>query len=140
MTIGDDYIIKWHISKRKKEEIFNKISLFAFSIIGCLAGILLIVIAPKIQLLSNHKSTVETIGQTIISISFSSLLLEWFGYVNYTRKRMCEILAEDEVIKVLDLKRKKELKSALIQDIYMPGKHIDENTIVKIIKFELIKD
>lgn len=137
MTIGDDYIIKWHISKRKKEEIFNKISLFAFSIIGCLAGILLIVIAPKIQLLSNHKSTVKTIGQTIISISFSSLLLEWFGYVNYTRKRMCEILAEDEVIKVLDLKRKKELKSALIQDIYMPGKHIDENTIVNVIDKEL---
>lgn len=130
----------WHLSKSKKEEIFNKVSLFAVSIIGCLVGILLIVVTPNIPFLLKHKQTIETIGQTIISISFSSLLLEWFGYVNYTRKRMCEILVEDDVIKILDKKRKMELKSALIKDIYMynaPTLQNEENNISTIIDNEM---
>lgn len=66
--------------------------------------------------------------------------MEWFGYVNYTRKRMCEILVEDEVIKVLDIDRKKELKSALIKNIYMdnaPSLQNEENNIVDIIDKEM---
>lgn len=129
--------MKPRMSKSQKEKILNKVSLLSFSIIGCLFGVLLIVIIPNIPSLSEHMSTIETIGQTIISISFSSLLLEWFGYVNYTRKRMCEILAEDEVIKVLDIRRKKELKSALIRNIYMPHKNIEDNNIVSAIDKEL---
>ncbi len=130
--------MKLPLSKNKKEEIFNKISLCTFSIIGFLIGLLIIAIGPSIPFLSNYKQSLETIGQTVISISFSSLLLEWFGYVNYTRKRMCEILAEDEVIKILDLKRKKELKSALIRNIYMPRQsQMEENNIVNVIDKEL---
>lgn len=45
---------------------------------------------------------------------------------------MCEILIEDEVINVLDLNRKKELKSALIKNIYMnnaPQLQDEENNL-----------
>lgn len=62
-------------------------------IIGSLVGLVIILLSKEFK---DFASTLIMIGQTIISISFSSLLLEWFGYVNYTRKRMCEILAENE--------------------------------------------
>ena len=114
----------------KKETIFNKISLFGFSICGSLIGFILIILSSHFQ---KTQETLQIVGQTIMSISISSLLLEWFGYVNYTRKRMCEILAEDEVIKILDMNRKKELKSALIKNIYMPNIKVeDENNIATI--------
>lgn len=67
-----------------KEVAFNKLSLFGLSIIGCLIGILIIICA---NYLKKYETTAVMVGQTIISISFSSMLLEWFGYVNYTRRR-----------------------------------------------------
>lgn len=120
----------------KREVLFNKISLFGVGIIGSLVGILIIVLSLQFN---KYTDIISTIGQTVIAISFSSLLLEWFGYVNYTRKRMCEILAEDEVIKILDMKRKKELKSALIKNIYMPNNELQENDIATIVDDEMDK-
>lgn len=121
--------------REKKEYVINKIALFGLAIIGSLLGIILIIISSKAD--ENFKGALNSVGQTVIAISFSSLLLEWFGYVNYTRKRMCEILAEDEVIKVLDIKRKKELKSALIKDIYTPNSELEENNIATIVDDEM---
>lgn len=123
--------------KMKKEVIFNKLSLFGVALLGISIGIILILISNNFP---RYESTIGMIGQTIITISASSLLLEWFGYVNYTRKRMCEILAEDEVIQVLDMDRKKELKSALIKNIYMynaPSLQLEENNISTIIDNEM---
>lgn len=119
-----------------KETIFNKISLFGVSFCGALIGIIMIIIAPKIK---DFQGTIETIGQTVTSISLSSILIEWFGYVNYTRNRLSEILVEDEVLNVLDMKRKKELKSALIKNIYMPNKTLEENNIATIVDNEMDK-
>ncbi|MDD6844117.1 MAG: hypothetical protein PUE32_00875, partial [Clostridia bacterium] len=65
---------------------------------------LLVVFSEKFGIINN---VINNIGTLIVSISSGSLLLELFGYVNYTRKRMCEVLCEDEVIKVLNIVRKK---------------------------------
>lgn len=122
---------------KKKEEFFNKVSLLGTGIIGSLFGLVIILMSKEFK---DFESTLIMIGQTIISISFSSLLLEWFGYVNYTRKRMCEILAENDVINILDMNRKKELKSALIKNIYMynaPNLQNEENNISTIIDNEM---
>ena len=117
----------------KKEMFFNKISLWGVGVVGILVGIVLILISYHINFKDDVNSVIQMIGQTVISISVSSLLLEWFGYVNYTQKRMCEILAEDEVINILDMKRKRELKSALIKNIYMPNANFEENNIPVIV-------
>lgn len=127
---------KTKANSEKREMIFNRLSLFAMGIIGSLVGVILILVSKNIE---SYEDIFSMIGQTIIAISFSSLLLEWFGYVNYTRKRMCEILAEDEVIKILDMKRKKELKSALIKNIYMPNNDLQENNIATIVDDEMDK-
>lgn len=118
---------------------FNKISLWGVGVVGILVGIVLILISYHINFKDDVNSVIQMIGQTVISISVSSLLLEWFGYVNYTQKRMCEILAEDEVINILDMKRKRELKSALIKNIYMPNANFEENNIATIVDDEMDK-
>ena len=123
----------------KKEMFFNKISLWGVGVVGILVGIVLILISYHINFKDDVNSVIQMIGQTVISISVSSLLLEWFGYVNYTQKRMCEILAEDEVINILDMKRKRELKSALIKNIYMPNANFEENNIATIVDDEMDK-
>lgn len=123
----------------KKEMFFNKISLWGVGVVGILVGIVLILISYHINFKDDVNSIIQMIGQTVISISVSSLLLEWFGYVNYTQKRMCEILAEDEVINILDMKRKRELKSALIKNIYMPNANFEENNIATIVDDEMDK-
>lgn len=118
------------------EKIFNKLSLFGVSFCGALIGIIIIILAPKVR---DYQEILETIGQTITSISLSSILIEWFGYVNYTRNRLSEILVEDEVLSVLDMKRKRELKSALIRNIYMPNQSLEENNIATIVDDEMDK-
>lgn len=126
------------IKRETKETFLNKITLFSVAISGGLVGIFFIFVSIKYSDKS-YAMVMSSIGQTVIAVSFSSLLLEWFGYVNYTRKRMCEILAEDAVIQVLDVKRKKELKSALIKDIYMPNQELEENNIATIVDNEMDK-
>ena len=123
----------------KKEIFFNKMSLWGVGVVGALIGIILIFISYHYTFKDDINSVIQMIGQTVISISVSSLLLEWFGYVNYTQKRMCEILAEDEVINILDMKRKRELKSALIKNIYMPNASFEENNIATIVDDEMDK-
>ena len=122
---------------KKNERFFNKFGLYAISIIGVILGITLIAFSKNVP---DVENTLNTIGQLMITVSLGSLFMEWFGYVNYTRKRMCEILVEDEVIKVLDINRKMELKSALIKNIYMynaPMLQNEENNISTIIDNEM---
>lgn len=65
------------------------------------------------------SSTIMPLGQVIISISITALLFEHFGYVDYTVSRVCDALTQDEVLNVLDLSRKEELKGLLFEDIYL---------------------
>lgn len=123
--------------KKDVEKILNRAAIISYAVIGCLVGFLCIVSSEKFGDLS---SVISNLGSLIVSISSGSLLLELFGYVNYTRKRMCEVLCEDEVIKVLDIERKKELKSALIKNIYMnnaPELQNEENNISTIMDDEM---
>lgn len=123
--------------KKNTEKIFNRVAIISYAVIGCLVGVLLVVFSEKFGIINN---VINNIGTLIVSISSGSLLLELFGYVNYTRKRMCEVLCEDEVIKVLNIERKKELKSALIKNIYMsnaPELQNEENNISTIMDDEM---
>lgn len=122
--------------ENRKEKFFNKISLYGISVCGVLVGIIMILLSQKYE---NYASILALLGQSITSISASSILIEWFGYVNYTRNRLSEILVEDEVLNVLDMKRKRELKSALIKNIYMPNMSLEENNIATIVDDEMDK-
>lgn len=64
-------------------------------------------------------SMVIALGQAAVSISVTALLFERFGYVDYTVERVCEALADDGVLNVLNDDRKKELKDILFEDIYL---------------------
>lgn len=128
--------------KINQEQILNKLLILSTAALGVTFGIVFMLIS-NLEFIKDIESLdvlLNTLGQVLITVSIGSLLMEWFGYVNYTRKRMCEILAEDEVIKVLDLQRKKELKSALIKNIYMynaPKLQNEEHNISTIIDEEM---
>lgn len=70
-----------------------------------------------------HRGAVSaismTVGQALISIGVTAFLFEHFGYVDYTVDRVCDALARDEVLHVLEKDRKKELKGILLEDIYL---------------------
>ena len=124
-------------NKNNAEKMLNTAAIIAYAIIGCIVGIAIVLNAYKF---GEMNDVVKNIGALIVSISSGTAFLEMFGYVNYTRKRMCEILCEDEVIKVLDIERKKELKSALIKNIYMnnaPELQMEENNISTIMDEEM---
>lgn len=128
--------------KTNQEQILNKLLIFSTAAFGVTVGIIFMLISNLnvIENIGNLGDLLNTLGQVLITVSIGSLLMEWFGYVNYTRKRMCEILVEDEVIKVLDLKRKMELKSALIKNIYMynaTALQNEEHNISTIIDYEM---
>jgi len=121
-------------SKNNNESKLNKAAIFGISTIGVLLGVLLCIFPWGTTKL---KGVLFNIGQVCISISVGSLLLEWFGYVNYTRKRMCEVLSENEVLRVLSKKRKQDLKTAILNNLYMPNKDLGENNIVSAIDSEM---
>lgn len=123
--------------KEQAEMFFNKFSLIISSLFICLVGILVITFSTRF---GKYEDVAVTVAQLLISVSVGSMLLEWFGFVNYTRKRMSEILIGDEVLKVLNMKSKRELKSLLLKNIYMynaPKLQNEENNILMIIDREL---
>ncbi len=120
--------------KPNTEKILNRAIIIASAAIGCLSGFVCILISKYFQELHD---VINNLGSLLISISSGSLLLELFGYVNYTRKRMCEVLCEDDVLEVLTTHRKKELKTALLNNLYMPNKKLGENNIVQVIDNEM---
>lgn len=120
--------------RSKKERDINFFAIISEGAFGIALGVVLLLLPVGNEKL---ESIVGSIGQLIISVSAGSLLLEWFGYVNYTKKRMCEILSENEVLEVLSTKRKKDLKTAILNNLYMPNKELGENNIVSVIDSEM---
>ncbi|MCH5256514.1 MAG: hypothetical protein J1D87_04435 [Lachnospiraceae bacterium] len=138
-----------NLEKRERAEVFfNRFSLILVAVLLILLGVGLVFLSVDIKnnsnhLLYNYADAISSVGQILLALSLSSLMVEWFGYVNYTRKRICEVLAENDVLNVLDIKRKKELKSALISNIYMPDKKLGDNNIVNVLDAEfdnILKD
>lgn len=121
--------------KNATEKTLNVFAIVFEAVIGLLIGIILYLIGLQFQ--NAQKDIFCFIGQLFISISGGSLLLEWFGYVNYTRKRMCEILCDNDVLNVLNTTRKRELKTALLNNLYMPNKNLGNNNIVEVIDNEM---
>ena len=128
-------------NKKNTEKSFNRTIIIAYAVIGCLIGVIFIFLSYYCDRMENilgkFTNVFSGFGSLIISISSGSLLLELFGYVNYTRKRMCEILCEDDVLNVLTVPRKKELKTALLNNLYMPNKDLGDNNIVQVIDNEM---
>lgn len=123
--------------KEKAEIFFNRFFLVTLSLLISLVGILIITFSDNF---GNYENIFITVAQLLISVSVGSTLLEWFGYVNYSRKRMSEILISDDVLSVLNLKRKRELKTLLLKNIYMynaPKLQNEENNILTIIDKEM---
>lgn len=126
-NIGED-------KKKKEEKELNIMAIVGTSALVLIVGVILCVLpVPDTHL----KEILFSIGQLLISVSVGTLLLDWFGYVNYTRKRMCEILSENEVLKVLSKERKRDLKTAILNNLYMPNKDLGENNIVSAIDNEM---
>lgn len=125
--------IKDFLGLKKKREI-DFFAILGEALFGIALGIILFLLPIKDVTV---EGIINNIGQLIISVSAGSLLLEWFGYVNYTKKRMCEILSENEVLEVLSTKRKKNLKTAILNNLYMPNKDLGENNIVSVIDNEM---
>lgn len=120
--------------EQKREQKLNLLAIFGESAIVLALGIVFCCLNIGS---AKWNNILNSIGQLLISISVGSLLLEWFGYVNYTKKRMCEILSENEVLKVLSTERKRELKTAILNNLYMPNKDLGDNNIVSVIDNEM---
>lgn len=113
-------------NKRKRQRRhLNRNWMLLVGALAIFTGIFLIYFSshlPKqlpIQYADMISSTLMPLGQVIISISITALLFERFGYVDYTVNRVCDALARDEVLNVLDAERKEELKELLFEDIYL---------------------
>lgn len=129
-----------HKKRETSETKLNKYAINFVAVAVILIGITLVIVPIYLDsksILYGFKEILSTFGQILIAFAAGSMLLEWFGYVNYTRKRMCEILSDDEVLNVLTTKRKKELKSAILHNLYMPNKTLEENNIATIVDDEM---
>lgn len=65
------------------------------------------------------NSILMPLGQVLLSTGVTAMVFEHFGYADYTTGRVCDALASEEVLNVLDEQRKKELKDMLFEDIYL---------------------
>ncbi|MGN0496059.1 MAG: hypothetical protein ACI4GW_07520 [Lachnospiraceae bacterium] len=126
-------------TKHTEEKSLNTMANLGVCLVVFIFGIILILFSNHIQSteMKTWSTLSNTIGSLLVSTACGSLLLEWFGYINYTKKRMCEILSENEVLKVLSKQRKRELKTAILNDLYMPNKDLGENNIVSVIDDEM---
>lgn len=123
-------------TETKLNKYANYLTATCILLLGLFLAFFPIYINPE-SILFGFKDIMSTCGQILVAFAAGSLLLEWFGYVNYTRKRMCEILSDNEVLNVLNTKRKRELKSAILHNLYMPNKTLEENNIATIVDNEM---
>lgn len=129
-------------TKFDKELLFNGLTNKLIAILLLAIGIFAMFYTVSIKdsphaLLYKYIDFISSIGQLLVAFAAGSIMLEWFGYVNYTRKRMCEILLNDEVLNVLTKTRKQELKSAILHNLYMPKIPNNSNSLVDMFDKEL---
>lgn len=116
------------------------------SIVG---GILLLVIililniaCGKNKAYSNIVSTISNILSSIISIiiglGVGSYVLDFFGYVQYTKDRIKEIMLERTYINTLADKEKKKLISDIEKSLYFRDGTIPDNSLYTNIKQQII--
>ena len=111
--------------RRRQQRQLNRNWMLLVGALAILIGVILIYLSSHLleQMPEEYRdmtaSTIMPLGQVMISISITALLFERFGYVDYTVSRVCDALTRDEVLNVLDARRKEELKELLFEDIYL---------------------
>ena len=111
--------------RRRQQRQLNRNWMLLVGALAILTGVILIYLSSHLpeQMPEEYRdmtaSTIMPLGQVMISISITALLFERFGYVDYTVSRVCDALTRDEVLNVLDARRKEELKELLFEDIYL---------------------
>lgn len=92
--------------------------IFIIGIVCIIASFELPIWVPKERAKAVSDITMVT-GQILVSVSVTGLLFEQFGYADYTTRRICDALAQDEVLDILSQERKEEMKDRLFEDIYL---------------------
>lgn len=78
------------------------------------------------------------LGNILISLGVGTIILEFFGFVDYIRERMVEVLSSDEYVLSLPYERMKRIKNLLEQKLYFPNIKIRENSLFDIVQEEIL--
>lgn len=120
-----------------RDSVINK-SIFIMPLAVTVVALVLVIVflileANKID--NFAVFALKNFSVTLLSIGACSLLLEFVGNVEYTKKKLIDVITTDEFIEVLSDKRKRELRSKLIRSIHAvknPGILADDNNITTI--------
>lgn len=85
----------------------------------------------------NIKSIIDDVAKVLVTISIGSCLLEWFGFVEYIRRRIRDVIIKDDYISSLTKEKKIALKSKLEQDIYYPDSNSDKDSLIYVVQNEI---
>lgn len=120
-----------------RDSVINK-SIFIMPLAVTVVALVLVIVflileANKID--NFAVFALKNFSVTLLSIGACSLLLEFVGNVEYTKKKLIDVITTDEFIEVLSDKRKRELRSKLIRSIHAvknPDILLDDNNITTI--------
>ncbi len=128
-------------SQTQKEKILEKKNIFCYaSLVVCLGIILLLVICKLDALYVTNTNEhymfyryvqpiCNNIADSAIILGLGTLLLDLFGYLSYSRKRISEVFTEQQMVDILNEDYKKELKLNLLKSIYKPNTEDSEKLL-----------
>lgn len=112
----------------KKQKRFEKFPIKAVALFSFVVALFILIVINSIHPKQDCKlfdiyikPITTTLAMAIITMSVGTLVLDFYGYVNYTRKRIAEVFTEKELVNILDDSYKQSLKTKLLQSIYQPN-------------------
>ncbi len=76
-------------------------------------------------------------ANVLMAVSIGSLVIEFYGFIDYMKNRIREVLLGDDYIKVLSDDKKKELKMKLDKHLYYPNATIRKDDLFYFVQEEI---
>ena len=128
--------------KRSKKHQDN-VNIIIYSVFTILAGIVGILVLNCCDskfdqhLYVNYINPVAgSLFSAFIVLGMGTLFFELYGYLSYFRKRIAEVFTDKEMVDILDIDYKKNLKHRLMESIYAPNTK-DSNEILDLFNEKL---
>lgn len=128
--------------KQKATTRSLKSNIFLLAIILALVGILTYTLSLTVFSKSENyaqyiKPVVNDISIIFMTVALGSCLLEWFGFVDYMKIKMAEVVTTNKFLKTLSNERKIEIKEEIEREIYSNDNKLGTEGLLSVVQNEI---
>lgn len=142
----------YNTTDQGKEQLFRESYIKSKAYIAIAVGVCLLILSffigyilntkndmsgEVVAILTSISTTLSSIVSIVIGLGIGTLVLDFFGYINYTRDRIKEVMLDKKYIKTLSDAEKEKLISDAESSLYFEDGNVVDNSLYENIKQQI---